>query len=136
MRYAQLSPAKVRFWASLDAALAWMAIPPLAPQFLALTYWLNGLLGGTAVAPSLAEPMHLLFICLSGALIGTWALARLLHPVGLLGVIDGWARLYVAAVLAWVILLAGGPPVLWLFVFTEAAGSVSQLRSAYARSAA
>jgi hypothetical protein len=133
MRYDPLTPGTVRFWAALDAGIAWMAIPPLAPKFLAMIFWLNGLLGGTATAPPLDEPMHLLFVCLTGALVGTWALARLLHPVGLLGVIDGWARLYVAGVLAWVILVAGGPPILWLFVFTEAAGSVSQLRAAHAR---
>ncbi|PPE73549.1 hypothetical protein C3942_12150 [Solimonas fluminis] len=128
-----IPPRTVRFWAGLDAGIAWMAIPPLAPKFLAMIYWLNGLLGGDAAAPPLDQPMHLLFVCLTGALVGTWALARLLHPVGLLGVIDGWARLYVAAVLAWVILGLDGPPILWLFVLTETAGTLSQLRAAYAR---
>lgn len=134
MRYDHIPPGTVRFWAWLDSGIVWMAIPPLAPKFLAMIYWLNGLVGGDPTPPAL-EPIHLLFICLTGALVGTWVLARLLHPVGLLGVIDGWARLYVAAVLAWVVLVLDGPQILWLFVFTEAAGTVSQLRAAYAKPA-
>mgnify|MGYP006138192393 CR=1 FL=1 len=50
-----------------------------------------------------------------------------------MAVIDGWGRLYVALVLVWFIVGLDGPPVLWLFVFTEGAGAVAQLRAAYGR---
>lgn len=131
-RFDHIPAGTVRFWAWLDSAVTWMlAIPPLAPYFLNSIYWLNGLLGGSTQAP-VFEPIHLLFVSLTGSLVGTWVLARLLHPVGVLAVIDGWARLWVGASLIWIILL-GGPPVLWLFVATEWAGSIGQLRVAYRR---
>ena len=131
MRYDHIPARTVRFWAWLDSAVTWMlALPPLAPKFIATLYWLNGLIGGNPVAPAF-EPIHLLFVCLTGALVSVWVIARLLHPVGLLAVIDGWARLYVAFVLVWFIVGMDGPSVLWLFVFTEGAGAVAQLRAAY-----
>lgn len=131
MRYDHIPASTVRFWAWLDSAVTWMlALPPLAPKFIATLYWLNGLVGGTSTPPAF-EPIHLLFVCLTGALVSTWVIARLLHPVGLMAVIDGWARLYVALVLVWFIVVLDGPPILWLFVFTEGAGTVAQLRAAY-----
>ena len=33
--------------------------------------------------------------------------------------------------IVWIILAMGGPPVLWLFVFTEWIGALAQLRAAY-----
>lgn len=126
-------PAKtVRFWALLDSAVTWMlAVPPLAPYFLNSIYWLNGLLGG-ASAPPAFEPIQLLFVSLTGSMVSVWVIARWLNPTGLMAVIDGWGRLWVGASLIWIIAL-GGPPVLWLFVLTEWAGSVAQLRLAYRR---
>lgn len=120
----------VRFWAWLDSAVTWMlAIPALAPHFLGGLYWLNGLLGGATQPPEF-QPIHLLFVSLTGSLVSVWVIARLLHPVGLLAVIDGWGRLWVGASLVWILLL-GGPPVLGLFVLTEWAGAAAQLRAAY-----
>lgn len=128
--YDHIPARTVRFWALLDSAVTWMlAIPALAPTFLDGIYWLNGLLGGAAEPPHF-EPIHLLFVSLTGSMVSTWVIARLLHPNGLLAVIDGWMRLWVGASLIWIIAL-GGPPVLWLFVLTEWAGSVAQLRAAY-----
>jgi len=128
--YDHIPARTVRFWALLDSAVTWMlAIPALAPTFLDGIYCLNGLLGGAAEPPHF-EPIHLMFVSLTGSMVSTWVIARLLHPNGLLAVIDGWMRLWVGASLIWVIAL-GGPPVLWLFVLTEWAGSVAQLRAAY-----
>ena len=131
-RYDHIPPGTVRFWAWLDSAVSWtLALPPLAPYFLGGIYWLNGLLGGVAQPPEFT-PIHLLFVSLTGSLVSVWVLARLLHPVGLLAVIDGWGRLWVGASLIWIIAL-GGPPVLWLFVLTEWSGAFVQLRAAYFR---
>lgn len=125
-------PAKtVRFWAWLDTAVTWMlSIPPLAPKFIAGIYWLNGLLGGTGTPP-VFEPIHIVFLSLTGSLVSVWVLARLLNPVGLMSVIDGWGRLWIGATLIWIIVAMGGPPVLWCFVFTEWIGAFAQLRAAY-----
>jgi len=121
----------VRFWAWVDSAVTWsLALPPMAPQFIALIYWLNGLLGGSEVAPDFA-PIHLVFVCLTGSLVSVWVIARLLHPAPILAVIDGWGRLWVGALLVWFILGLGAPPALWLFVFTEWIGALAQLRAAY-----
>lgn len=128
--YDHIPARTVRFWAWLDSAVSWsLALPPLAPWFLKGIYALNGLFGGEPQPPPF-EPIHLLFVSLTGSLVSVWVLARLLHPVGLLAVIDGWARLWVGASLIWIMAL-GGPPVLWLFVATEWAGGVAQLRAAY-----
>ena len=128
--YDHVPASTVRFWALLDSAVSWtLSLPPLAPYFLKSIYWLNGLLGGVSQPPPF-EPIHLLFVSLTGSLVSVWVLARLLHPVGLLAVIDGWARLWVGASLIWIMAL-GGPPVLWLFVVTEWAGALAQLRAAY-----
>ncbi|MES0873804.1 hypothetical protein [Sinimarinibacterium thermocellulolyticum] len=132
-RYDHVPARTVRFWAGVDSAVTLMlALPPLAPKFIEMLYWANGLIGGTAEAPPF-EPIHHLFVYLTGTLVSVWVVARLLHPVGLFAVIDGWGRLYVALVLAWVVLARDGPPILWLFVFTEGAGTISQLRAAYRR---
>ncbi|MEC9365023.1 MAG: hypothetical protein VYC42_17520 [Pseudomonadota bacterium] len=132
-RYDHVPARTVRFWAWLDSGVTLMlALPPLAPKFIAMLYWANGLIGGTVEAPAF-EPIHYLFVYLTGTLVSVWVIARLLHPIGLFAVIDGWGRLYVALALAWVILGMDGPPILWLFVFTEGAGTVGQLRAAYRR---
>ena len=121
----------VRFWAWVDSGVTWMlALPPMAPKFIGMVFWLNGLLGGSSVAP-VFEPIHLTFVCLTGALVSVWVIARLLNPMGLMAVIDGWGRLAVGAILVYVILVLGGPVALWLFVFTEWIGAVAQLRKAY-----
>ncbi|HSW12587.1 MAG TPA: hypothetical protein VLI06_07075 [Solimonas sp.] len=133
MRYSHIRPSTVRFWAWLDSAVTVMlALPPLAPKFIAMIYWLNGRIGGVSTPPAF-EPIHLLFVCLTGSLVSVWVVARLLHPIGLLAVIDAWARLWVALLLAYMILGMGAPPVLWLFVFTEGAGTAAQLRAAWSR---
>lgn len=133
MRFDHIPAKTVRFWALLDTSVTWMlAIPPLAPKFISFLYWANGLVGGGTTPPAF-EPIHLLFVSLTGSLVTTWVIARLLNPIGLLAVIDGWARLWVGATLIWLILGYGAPPILWLFVFTEWIGTVAQLRAAYAK---
>lgn len=93
-------------------------------------YWGNGLLGGTAEAPTFA-PVQLLFVCLMGALVSVWVVARWLHPTGLMSVIDAWGRSYIALLLGGFIVVQNAPAILWLFVFTEGIGGVAQLRAAY-----
>lgn len=126
-----LKPGLIRFWAAIDLCVGiGMLMPPFASAFIALLYTLNGLVGGTTAAPTF-DAIHWLFVYLTGALTVTWAVARLLHPISLLAVVDGWARLWVAGVLAYAMLGLGAPSVLWLFVLTESAGGVVQLGAAY-----
>ncbi len=121
----------VRFWAWLDSSVTWsLALPFMAPKFIGVIYWINGLLGGTSVAP-VFEPIHIVFVCLTGSLVSIWVIARLLHPAGILAAIDGWGRLFVSALLIYIMLVMDGPRALWLFVFTEGIGAVAQLRAAY-----
>lgn len=130
-RYAHVPARTVRFWALIDSSVSWpLALPVMAPHFVAMLYWLNGLLGG-ASDPPVFEAMHLLFVCLTGCLVSVWVVARLLHPIGLMALIDGWGRTAVALVLVWLLLGYAAPPVLWLFVFTEGIGALAQLRAAY-----
>lgn len=135
-RFAHIPAKDVRFWAWLDTSVTWsLALPPMAPKFVGFLYWLNGLIGGTGTAP-VFEPVHILFVSITGSLVSIWCIARLLKPEGLLSVIDGWGRLWIGACIVWIILAMGGPPVLWLFVFTEWIGAVAQLRAAYFAKAA
>lgn len=117
----------MRFWAGLDFLVTGiLALPPTALWFIALLYQVNGQLGGSGSPPPFGA-VHLLFVCLMGGLGVVWALARLLRPQRFLGLVDGWARLWVAGLLAWFIWIAGAPLVLGLFVFTELAGAAHQL---------
>lgn len=132
MRFDHIPARTVRFWALLDSAVGGLVALPFGAQlFVGFVYWLNGLLGGTATAP-VFEPFQLLFVCLMGALVTVWVAARLLHPTGLMAVIDGWGRSYIALLLVYFILVQDAPVVLWFFVFTEGIGAVAQLRAAYA----
>ncbi len=125
-------PAKtVRFWASLDTAAGGIIATPWGAElFVRFIYWGNGMVGGDAVAP-VFEPVQLIFVCLMGALVSVWIVARWLHPTGLMSVIDAWGRTYIALLLVWFIVVHGAPPILWLFVFTEGIGGVAQFRVAY-----
>lgn len=130
-RYAHIPAGTVRFWALLDTAVTWsLAIPVMVPYFIGFIYTLNGWLGGTPEPPEFA-PIHMLFVCLTGSLVSIWVVARLLHPIGLFGVIDAWGRLWISLVLIWLIVGYDAPRVLWIFVFTEMAGTVGQLRAAW-----
>ena len=130
-RYAHIPPSTVRFWAWLDSSVTWMlALPPLAPKFIAMIFTMNGWMGGVGTAP-VFEPIHLLFVCLTGALVSTWVVARLLVPLGILAVIDGWGRLVVGCIILYCLLALDAPVVLWLFVATEWLGAFAQLRAAY-----
>jgi hypothetical protein len=133
MRFDHVPARTVRFWASLDSAVGGLVATPWGAQlFLGFLYWANGRLGGTAEAP-LFTPLQLLFVCLMGALVSVWVVARWLHPVGLMAVIDGWGRSYVALLIVWFLLFRDAEPILWLFVFTEGIGGLAQLRTAYFR---
>jgi len=119
----------IRGWAALDLVFcALFALPPLAALLLDVLYSLNGRLGGVFVAPPF-EPVHWLFVCLVGGLGVTWAAARILLPMRLLGRIDGIARLWVCALIAYFVFVRGAPPVLLAFLVTELAGALHQLWS-------
>lgn len=119
----------VRGWAVLDLVItALLAVPPLAVVFVNILYALNGHLGGVSARPPF-EPVHWLFVCLMGALGVTWAAARILLPMRLLGRVDGIARLWVGALIAYFVFVRGAPPVLLAFLVTELAGALHQLWS-------
>ena len=130
-RFDHVPARTVRFWASLDTAAGGLIATPWGAElFVRLLYWGNGLLGGTAEAPTFA-PVQLLFVCLMGALVSVWVVARWLNPTGLMSVIDAWGRSYIALLLGGFIVVQNAPAILWLFVFTEGIGGVAQLRAAY-----
>lgn len=131
-RFEPVSPSLVRFWALVDAGVIALATPWTAQWFLGLLFWINGLLGADAQPPDFG-PLQMFFVNLSGVMVGVWAAARLLHPVGILALIDGVGRLVVAVLLIGFVVGAGAPPVLWLFVVTEVAGAIPQLRACLRR---
>lgn len=127
-RYEHVAPATVRFWAMIDSGVLALATPWTATLFLGALYWFNGLLGYESTAPAFGT-MQMFFVNLSGVMVGVWVVARLLHPVGILALVDGVGRLLVALLLIAYLLAADAPPVLWFFVFTEAVGAIPQLRA-------
>lgn len=124
----------VRFWAMLDTGVLSLALPFTAPLFISGLYWLNGLMGGLADAP-MFDPLALFFVNLSGVLVLVWVAARLLHPVGVLALVDTVGRLLVSALIAYYIVAEGAIPALWLFVGTEMAGAIGQGRAVLRRPA-
>jgi hypothetical protein len=133
MNLDDVSPKTVRLWAWVDSSVTWtLAIPPMAKVFISTLYRINGWIGGESVAPAFL-PVQLFFVSLSGVLISLWVLARLLHPVPVFALLDGWGRVAVSALLIYFVLVAGAPRVLLLFVVTEMAGAIGQLRVVYRR---
>ena len=128
MRFDHVSPQTVRFWAFVDTSVIVLALPFTAKAFLSLIYWANGLLGHEATVPGFGA-IQMFFVNLAGMLVAVWAIARLVHPIGLLAYIDALGRSAVALLIAWYVLSEGAPPILWFFVFTEGAGAVAQLRA-------
>lgn len=136
MAYEHVPARTVRFWALVDSSVAWpLAIPPLAEMFIRFLYTANGWLGGSSTPP-VFESIHLLFVCLLGALVTIWVVARWMHPVGLFAWLDGWGRALVAVLLLYFIVCRDAPPVLYFFIFTELAGTVAQLRAVYGKAVA
>lgn len=119
--------AVIRCWAGIDLLVTGLlALPPTALWFIATLYQFNGLLGETASPPPFAA-VHLLFVCLMGALGVLWAVVRLLRPEPFLGRADAWARLWVAGMIAYFILGAQAPVILTAFIATEVLGGLHQL---------
>jgi len=117
----------VRGWAAFDLVVcALFVLPPVAEVFLRGLFAINGRLGGTASVPPF-DPLHWLFVSLAGALGVAWAVARLLAPLRLLGRVDAFARLWVAALILYLVFAAGAPPVLLAFVATELGGALHEL---------
>lgn len=128
MRFDHVSPNTVRFWALLDTSVIALALPFTATLFLGAIYWINGLLGYEAKVPTFGD-LQMFFVNLSGVLVAVWAFARLALPIGLLAFIDAIGRTVVALLIVWFVLVRDAPPALWLFVFTEGAGAIAQLRA-------
>jgi len=131
MRFEHVPPRTVRFWAWVDSSVTYtLALPFVAPGFLRLLYRINGWMGGAAIVPAF-EPIQWFFVCLSGAMVSLWVIVRLLRPLGIFAVIDGYGRIWVSALILYFVILEGAPQVLLLFVGTEMAGAIAQLRIAY-----
>jgi hypothetical protein len=124
----------VRFWAMLDTGVLSLALPFTAKLFIGGLYWLNGLFGGASEAP-VFDSLALFFVNLSGVMVLVWVAARLLHPIGLLALVDSIGRVLVSLLIAYYILVEGAIPVLWLFVGTEMAGAIAQGRAVLRRPA-
>ncbi len=83
----------------------------------------NGDLGG-APLPAFA-PMHVLFACLMGTVVLSWAVLRISDPQTRFGRYDGVGRLLFCTWMAWA-LGASDTPLLWLFIVPEAAWALLQ----------
>lgn len=102
------------------------AVPLVAEAIIALLYGIDREIGfATPALMFEMGPLAMMFAHIMGVLGVVWAIARLRQPVVELARIDAGARLVVAALIFYAI-LAGATPVLWLFVFTEIAGSIAQ----------
>ena len=121
----------IRFWAWLDlvSGLA-MALPPLAFGFAKLIFTVNHLIGGTATLPEFA-PVQWLVVFICGVFILNWGVVRLLYPIGLFAVIDGYLKLWMGALLVYVIVVLNAPLILWAFAFNAAACTLTQLAAVY-----
>lgn len=128
MRFDHVSPRTVRFWAWIDTSVILLALPFTAKMFLSVIYALNGLLGHDSTVPEFGA-LQMFFVNLAGMLVAVWAIARLLHPVGLLGFIDAVGRTAVGLLIVWYVLMEGAPPALWFFVATEWIGALAQFRA-------
>lgn len=126
-QYNYVRPGLIRFWAWLDLLFGLaLALPPLAYGFAKLIFMLNHLIGGTADLPVFA-PVQWLMVFISGVFILNWAAARLLFPIGLLALIDGYLKLWLCSLLIYVIVALGAPAIFWSFVFSGVFAAVTQL---------
>lgn len=132
MKYDHVSAGTIRFWAFLDTSVIALAIPLTANAFLSLLYGLNSAMGLAHEQPEFA-PIQMFFVNLSGILVAVWAFARLLHPIGLLAMIDALGRTAVSALIVWFVVVQDAPPVLWLFVLSEGLGAIAQFRACFGK---
>jgi hypothetical protein len=118
----------IRACATFDLiATGLLAWPPLARWFIGVLFTVNGFLGGVAEPPPFTA-LQWFFVTLAGALGVLWAIVRLLRPLRFLALADVIARAWVAGLIVyWV--AHGAPRVLLLFVVSELAGSLAQLRA-------
>lgn len=113
----------VRACACFDLGVtACLAVPPLARIFVDALF-----LGDAALRPGSLrlefQPLHWLFVNLTGALGVLWALARLRTPTPELALLDVGGRLAVAALILHATGAAGVPALLHAFVATELVGA-------------
>jgi hypothetical protein len=126
-------PGIVRFWAWLDFGFGLaMAIPPLAYGFAKLIFAVNHLIGGTVSMPEFA-PVQWLTVFVCGVFILNWGAIRLLYPSGLFALIDSALKLWIGALLVYVIVDMEAPHVLWIFVGNAVLGAGTQLAAVYWR---
>lgn len=116
----------VRLWAALDLVVTGVfVLPPVAMWVLGVLLDVNAWFGGQAHTADFSG-FGLLFLCLTGTLGVTWALARLIRPGWWLGMIDAVARLWVGALIVYFVFAHGVPGILLLFVISEWAGGLHQ----------
>ncbi len=116
----------IRLFAGLDLIITGLiAFPFTAPIFVATLYALDRALGGAHVTPPLT-PLGWFFTNLAGFIGVLWALVRLFRPEPWLARADAVGRCAVAALLAWYLMTAQVPGLMWAFVVTEALGAAAQ----------
>jgi len=115
-----------RFWAGVDLVIGLcLLLPPVAWWLLELLFSLNRALGGSGQGADLG-PLGLLLLCMLGAMIVTWAVARLRHPHPRLALIDTIARFWVGGLIVWFVLFHQVPPIVLVFVISEWLGGIHQ----------
>lgn len=114
---------RVFAWIDLPV-VACLALPGLAPGFVAVLGWLDRLPGLGTVMPVI-DPLAWLLIHVGGVLGVMWALLRLWQPNRAVVMLDIAGRIAVIVLIAWA-LMAGVTPVALLFVITELAGAAVQ----------
>ena len=102
-----------------------MAVPLAASVFIDVLYFVNGWLGGEAVAPPFVA-VQWMFVHLAGALGVLWAIARIMEPTRFLGLADAAGRACVGGLILWHVVAGGAPVVLLAFVVTEWLGALLQ----------
>lgn len=113
---------------SFDLAItAWFAVPGLAELFIALVDGIGTQLGLAQPLPPFT-PFNLFLLNLAGVLGVCWNWAILRTRAIALYRINWVARLFVAALILYYVVLRDVTPVILLFAFTEVFGSLVEMR--------
>lgn len=106
---------------------ACLALPGISQLFLQIIDLLGRYTGLAAPLPDF-DPFQMFMVNLAGVMGVAWNGLRWKTPVYRLVRFDAWARLAVAALILYYVLLWDVTPVLLLFVFSELFGSVVEFR--------
>lgn len=111
-------------WVDLVVTLPFVQ-PTIAYWLIGYIYYLDQQWMMLSHVPTF-DPLTLMFVNIMGTLGVVWAIARLRNPSEELARLDALARVMVAALILHAINY-GATPILYVFVFTEVAGSAVQL---------